>query len=168
MRNPVLGEQLEALKKNNQVGEINSIYIQMEQQIDLAIFLLSNTIFIFYFILLFRHNSNKTLFLNLSRKKLITLTSIEIILFIGMYFNYQLHKSPEIADSFSWHYSIIYARGVLPLAGLMSINDRIFNFRDPVFSCLLAGLLVDYLLLFLGTRIADLIKKKLIMKKQVG
>lgn len=131
----------------------------MQQQFDLLLFLISNAILVYWCVLTIRYKGEKTLLLRLSKRHVIVLVIIEIILFFGMYLNYQIHKSTDIADSFAWHYSIIYARGVLPLAGLTYINDRIFSFKDPIFICLLVCLIIDYLVLLLCSKIAGAIKK---------
>lgn len=73
-----------------------------------------------------------------------------------MYFNFESHKSSNIADSFAWHYSIIYARGVLPIIGLSSINDSIFNFADPILLCLISCLIMDYIILLIITQISKI------------
>lgn len=131
----------------------------MQQQFDLLLLLLSNAVLVYWCVLVFKHKGEKTLFLRLSKKQVINLVIVEVILFLGMYLNYETHKSVDVADSFAWHYSIVYARGVLPIAELASINDRIFNFKDPVFSCLAVGLTVDYLILLLCSKIASVVKK---------
>lgn len=132
----------------------------MQQQIDLFLFLVSNTILVYWCVLVFRNQSKKTLGLRLTGKQLITLVIIEVVLFASMYINYEVNKSPEIADGFAWHNHIIYARGVLPLAGLTSINDKVFSYKDPVFSTLPTALVVDYILLWICSKIADLVKAK--------
>ena len=132
---------------------------EMQQQIDLIIFIISHSVLIYWCVLTFRHKGGKTLSLGLSKKQLIALFAIEVGLFIVMFLNYEMHKSPDVADSFAWHYSLVYARGVLPIAGLSSADDRIFNFKDPVFACLLSGLIVDYIILLLCTKISDAVKK---------
>jgi hypothetical protein len=85
---------------------------------------------------------------------------IEILLFIVMYVNYETHKSADVANSFGWHNSIVYARGVLPVIGLMSINDKIFSIKDPIFICLFSAIIVDYVVLFICTTIANWVKNK--------
>jgi hypothetical protein len=131
----------------------------MQQQFDLLLFLISNAVFVYWCVLAFSHKGEKTLLLSLSKRQAVILVVVEVVLFIGMYLNYETHKSVDVADSFAWHYSIIYARGVLPIAGLASINDKIFDFKDPVFSCLAVGLIVDYLILLLCSKIASIVKK---------
>jgi hypothetical protein len=114
----------------------------MQQQFDFLLLLLSNT-----------------LFLGLNKKQLVTFIILEIILFAGMYLNYEFHKSVDVADSFAWHNSIVYARGILPITGLASINDKLFNFNDPILSCLIAGLIVDYFVLLLCSKVVNIFRK---------
>lgn len=89
----------------------------------------------------------------------LTLCTIEVVLFVAMYISYEVHKSPQIADSFGWHYLLRYARGVLPLVGLSSLGSVFSGFREPVFSCLGMALLVDYVVLLICTLIADIISR---------
>jgi hypothetical protein len=131
----------------------------MQQVIDLVVFLISNILLIVWCVFVFRNKTERTLALRLSKKQFLTLIIIEVILFLIMYANYNAHANSDVADSFSWHYSIMYARGVLPLAGLVSLNDKIFGLKDPVFLTLLMCLIVDYFVLFCFTKIADAIKK---------
>lgn len=132
----------------------------MQQQFDLLLFLASNGILIYWCVLVFRNHGKKTLGLRLTGKQINILVVLEVVLFAAMYINYEVNKSPEIADSFAWHNVIIYARGVLPLAALAAINDKVFTFKNPVFSTLPIALIVDYILLWLCSRIADLVKAK--------
>jgi hypothetical protein len=127
--------------------------------IELLIFIISHAILISWIVFVFKHQGTKTLFIRLTTKQIIWLVGIEVILFLIMYLNYEMTKSADVADDFAWHYSITYARGVLPLAGLASLNDKIFTIKDPVFSCLVVGLIMDYIILFLFTKLADIIKK---------
>ena len=127
--------------------------------IELLIFIISHAILILWIVFVFKHKGSKTLFIRLTTKQIIWLVSIEVVLFLIMYLNYEMTKSIDVADDFAWHYSITYARGVLPLAGLASLSDKIFTVKDPVFSCLVVGLIMDYIILFLFTKLADIIKK---------
>lgn len=131
----------------------------MQQQLDLLLFFFSYTLLIYWCVLVFKYKGEKTLLLRLSKKQVIALVIAEVILFIGMYLNYKTHKSVDIADSFAWHYSIVYARGVLPLIGLASLDDNIFDYKDPVLSCLVVGLIVDYIILLICTKIASITEK---------
>lgn len=131
----------------------------MQQQLDLLLFIVSHAVLIYWCVLVFKYKGEKTLLLKLSKKQAIALVLIEVALFVGMYLNYETHKSVVVADSFAWHYSIVYARGVLPIAGLSSINDKIFDVKDPVFICLGVGLVVDYLILLICSQIASIVKK---------
>lgn len=132
----------------------------MQQQIDLFLFLASNAVLIYWCVLVFRNHGNKTLGLRLTGKQIITLGVLEVVLFTAMYINYEVNKSPEIADSFAWHNQFIYARGVFPLITLEAINDKIFSFKDPVFATLPTALVVDYILLWICSMIAGLVKGK--------
>jgi hypothetical protein len=120
----------------------------MQQQIDFIIFAVSNSLIIFFCILIFRYNGRKTIFINLNKKQLIWLCIIETVLFTVMYFNYEFYKSPDVAESFAWHYSLIYARGVLPLVVFIGMNN-------PVIMCLVVGLIIDYVILLICTKIAE-------------
>lgn len=130
----------------------------MQKQFDLFLFLFSNAVLIYWCILVFKHKREKSFLLRLNKKQVIVFIIIEVFLFVMMYLNYKIYKITNIADGFAWHYSIIYARGVLPMIALASINDRVFNFTDPIFSCLGIGLIVDYFILLSCSKIADAIK----------
>ena len=133
----------------------------MQQQVDFLLFLLSYGVLIYWGVLVFKYKGNNTtLLLRLSGKQIVGLLIAELILFVAMYSNYSFNQSPEIADSFAWHYSIVYARGVMPLAGLAAINDKVFGLKDPVLVCLITALVVDYIFLLLLSRIAVVLKKK--------
>ncbi len=134
----------------------------MQQSIDLFIFLFSNGVLIIWCVLVFKYKGINTLLLKLSKNQIIALVSIEVTLFIAMYVNYETYKSLDLADSFAWHYLIIYARGVLPIVGLASINDKVFGFKDPLLSCLIVGLTVDYIVLLICSKIASIVKKNLV------
>lgn len=141
---------------------MNSIQVN----IDLIIFFISHLILLIWCVLVLKNKTKKTLFLNLSSTQIFTLLIMEIILFLLMYFNFESHKSSYIADSFAWHYSLVYARGVLPIIGLSSINDSLFNFDNPILLCLISCLTMDYIILFIFTQISKIKSWSKLLKNQ--
>ncbi len=127
----------------------------MKQQIDMLLFVVSHAILIYWCVLVFRNPGRKTLGIGLTGRQIGTLLVLEVFLFVAMYISYEANRSPETADSFAWHNLIIYARGVLPLAGLAALNDKVFSLRDPVFATLPTALVVDYMLLWMCSQVAD-------------
>jgi hypothetical protein len=132
----------------------------MQQVLELTLFVLSNVLLLVFIMLIFSNPETIRYFgLRLTRKQIIIFITLEVLLFVIMFINYEAIKSPDIADSFAWHYSIIYARGILPIISFSYINDKIFTFKDPIFICLVSGLIIDFIVFWLLSRIADIVKK---------
>ncbi|HEY0261770.1 MAG TPA: hypothetical protein VGB95_02005 [Chitinophagales bacterium] len=132
----------------------------MQHQIDLFLFFAINITLICWCVLVFQYKGEKTFGLRLSKKQILWLFVIELFGFVIMYVSFEVHKSPDVADGFAWHYSIIYARGVMILLLFTSINDKIFSAKDPVFTCFISALIFDYFLLLLCSTIMSFIKPK--------
>lgn len=133
----------------------------MQKEIDFLVFIISNLVIFFWCMLVFKNKRQKYLFLNLNKVQFIILFIIEVVLFYIMYFNFETHKSVDVSDSFAWHYSIIYARGILPLVVLSNISDNFFAVKDPIILCLVFGLIMDYFILFVCSKFADVRNKKI-------
>ena len=101
-----------------------------------------------------KYKGDLNLGLALSKKQLFLLLLSEAILFGILLFLYYLSRSPDIANSFSWQNMVFYFRGVLPIMALTSLDDQMFKFlSNPTWECLIAALVIDYVVLFITTRL---------------
>jgi hypothetical protein len=107
-------------------------------------------ILIYWIIQSLSYKGPQHLGLALSRKQLLALLAMEITWFSILYLFYYFNQHADTADSFAWRNVFLYFRGVLPLLGLISIDDHFFKFlSNPTWECLLVALILDYLILWM-------------------
>ena len=111
----------------------------------------------------FKHTYKKYLGLNQTLKSLLTLLIIEVLFFITLVL--LLDKpNPNIAGQgdFAWTYLYVYDKGILPIIGLMEINDHIFsNLINNKINFFISALVIDYLILYLiSPRLTKIFKSK--------
>ena len=97
----------------------------------------------------FRHPEQRFLGLPQTKKSLLTLLLTEIAFFITLIL--LLDKpNPNIAGQgdFGWTYLFIYEKGILPVIGLIEINDPLFHtLGKHSIAFFITALMMDYLLL---------------------
>lgn len=126
------------------------------------IFISSNILIIWAIFRLFNFNGKKIIGISISQRDASVLIVFEFILLALCYIDFKSISSSDIANDFAWNCLIIYYRGVLPLAGFMSLFD--FEIKNPLLMgifMLIGVIIFDYLLL----RIFTFIKFKLNTKK---
>lgn len=90
----------------------------------------------------------------LSKKQILLLLLSEALLFLLLFLLYYFNQSPDTANSFAWQNIFLYFRGVLPIMALTSLDDRTFRFlSNPTWECLIAAIIIDYLVLFITTKL---------------
>lgn len=128
----------------------------MQQQIDLILMLTSNCLFVHWMYLAYNNRDKSFGEVNLTKWQVLYVILAEILIFSAMYWNYICHQSPDIADSFSWHYYIAYFRGLGPFVVLAMINDKLFTIKDPVFEAFFMALFVDYIVLLFVSKVSNI------------
>ena len=111
-----------------------------------------------YFVLVYKGRTN--LGLRLSWNQIFLLVGIEFLFFIFFCVDYCSWKTGDVASDFIWHYLFLYPRGVLPLTGLIALNDRVFQIDKVSYLTFPMALIVDYLVLFISSIVVTYFKRK--------
>lgn len=94
------------------------------------------------------YDGKKFIGISLSKCDLILLLFFEIVFLLLCFFDFRQFSSNSVAADFAWNNLIVYYRGVIPLAGIMSIWD--FDLENPMLTGLLmlfGAVSFDYVLL---------------------
>jgi len=94
-----------------------------------------------------KYNGSSHLGIALSKKQILFLLLSEICLFTLLYLLFYFNRSPDSANDFVWQNIFFYFRGVWPIIGLSKLDDHLFRFHNPTWQCLIAAIVVDYLVL---------------------